>query len=120
MEGGQRTSPSRRAMSSGICSYLGSAVYGLLVFGGCAFLGFVIAPALGLASGLFAIDAESRGFFSLVTLKAVPQLAALSLLSVFLHHRFARRSLRYRALLLGVNVLVVWLVGASIALAILG
>jgi hypothetical protein len=101
-------------------TYAASTVYGLLVFAGAAVLGFVVAPFLGIASGLFPIDTESRAFFSLLTLKGVPYLAALSVLSGMAYPSFSQRGLRFRAMLLLINVLVAWLVGASIALAILG
>ncbi len=42
----------------------GSIAYGALVFLAMAALGFVVLPAVGLATGLFVIDAEARAFFS--------------------------------------------------------
>ena len=101
-------------------SILASVLYGLLVFGGTTLLGFVVAPFLGTASGLFRIDAEAAGFFSLLTLKGVPYLAALSLLSGLLYSKHSQRPLHVRAALLGANVMLAWLVAASIALVILG
>lgn len=100
--------------------YVQSAAYGLLVFLGTALLGFVIAPWLGVATGLFSIEAESSGFFSMLTLKGVPYLVALSVLSGLLSPMLADRRLRLRVMLFGLNVLGAWLIGASIALAILG
>ena len=96
------------------------SLYGLLVFLGTALLGFVVLPLLGMASGYFTIDAEARGAFSMLTLKAVPYLAGLSILSGVLYRRISERRLRTRAALLAANVVVVWLIGASISLAILG
>jgi len=100
--------------------YVHSAAYGLLVFLGTALLGFVIGPWLGIATGLFAIEAESRGFFSLLTLKGVPYLVALSVVSGLLYPTVSARRLRARLPLLVLNILGAWLIGASIALALLG
>ena len=100
--------------------YARSAVYSLVVFLGTALLGFVVAPWLGMATGLFTIEAESSGFFSILTLKGVPYLVALSVLSGLLFPIVSGRRLRMRILLAGLNILAVWLIGASIALAILG
>ena len=100
--------------------YAGSAVYGLLVFGGTALLGFVVAPSLGSASRLFPIEADARAFFSLLTLEGAPYLAALGALSGPLFQTLSRRRLRARVMLFGLNVLVAWLIGASIALSTLG
>ena len=103
-----------------LAGILASVLYGLLVFAGTSILGFVVAPFLGTASGLFPIEAESAGFFSFLTLKGVPYLAALSVLSGLLYSKHAERRLRVRAALLGVNILLAWLIAAAIALAILG
>jgi len=100
--------------------YARSALYGLLVFGGTAVLGLVVAPWLGMLTGLFVIEAESRGFFSLLTLAAAPLLAALGVLSGAGYRSIASRGLAIRAALLGANIVVAWLVGAGIALLILG
>jgi len=100
--------------------YLGPVAYVLLVFIGTAVLGFVVAPVLGAATGLFSIDVESRSFFSLLTLKGVPYLAALSTLSALVYQPLSRCRLPVRILIVIVNVVVVWLVAASIALAVLG
>lgn len=100
--------------------YVQSAAYGLLVFVGTALLGFVVAPWLGMATGLFTIEAESSGFFSLLTLKGVPYLVALSVASGLLYPMVSSRRLQMRVMLAGLNMLAVWLIGASIALAILG
>jgi hypothetical protein len=70
-----------------LANVVGSAVYGALVFGGTALLGFVLAPALAHAAGLFAIDVEARAFFSLLTLQAVPYLFGLSVGSGFAYER---------------------------------
>jgi hypothetical protein len=100
--------------------WVGSTLHGVLVFAGSALLGFVVAPRLGVASGLFAIDAESAAFFSLLTLKGVPFLTALSLGSGLVYPALAARRMPVRALLLVVNALLVWLIAAGAALAILG
>jgi len=101
-------------------TYAHSAAYGLLVFLGTALLGFVAAPWLGMATGLFSIEAEASGFFSLLTLKGVPYLVALSVASGLLYPMVSSRRLHMRVMLAGLNILAVWLIGASIALAILG
>jgi hypothetical protein len=101
-------------------SILASVLYGLLVFVGTTLLGFVVAPFLGTSSGLFPIDTESAAFFSLLTLKGVPYLAALSALSGLLYSMDSERGLPARAALFCANSLLAWLVAASIALAILG
>jgi hypothetical protein len=113
-----QTSTSR--MSSQTSVYVGATVYGVLVFVGAALLGFVVLPFLGVKSGLFAIDADSYAFFSLLTLKGVPFLVVLSILSSLLYQRVSERQLGFRATLLAVNAFLAWMVGASIALAILG
>jgi hypothetical protein len=99
---------------------LGSVAYSIGVFGGAALLGFVVAPFLGIASGLFPIDTEARAFFSLLTLKGVPDLAILSAASGFLAPALFRRGPGLRAALYATNVLIAWLVVVSIALAELG
>ena len=65
-------------MSSQVIRIAKAFTYGLLVFVGTAGFGFVILPAIAIAAGLFTIEAEARGAFSLVTLKAVPVLVGLS------------------------------------------
>ena len=110
----------KRSMGRQIRNYAQSAGYSLIVFLGTALLGFVVAPWLGMAIGLFTIEAESSGFFSILTLKGVPYLVALSVPSGLLHPMFSGRRLRLRVVLFGLNILAVWLIGASIALAILG
>ena len=107
-------------MNSQTKIHVHSAAYGLLVFLAAALLGFVIAPWLGMATGLFSIEAEASGFFSLLTLKGVPYLVALSVASGLLYPMASGRRPRIRLMLLGLNVLAVWLIGAAIALAILG
>ena len=101
-------------------SILASVLYGILVLVGTTILGFVVAPFLGTASGLFPIETESAAFFSLLTLKGVPYLAALSVLSGLLYPNLSQRRLRDRAAVLSANILLAWLVAASIALVILG
>ena len=107
------------SMHSQLGTYVGAALHGLLVFVGAALLGFIVAPLVGIAAGLFSIDAEARAFFSLLTLKGVPYLLGLSMLSALLHRPLSTRRLPARVGLLGVNVLAVWLVAVSIALVIL-
>lgn len=99
---------------------IGTAVYGLAVFAGTALLGFVVAPWLGIAGGLFPVEAEGRAFFSMLTLKGVPYLMLLAALSSLAYPVLAAQTPPRRILLYGVNVLVAWLIAASIALAILG
>jgi hypothetical protein len=99
---------------------LASAGYGLAVLAGTALLGFVIAPFLGIAVGLFPLEAEGRAFFSMLTLRGVPYLMLLAALSSLAYPVVSARSPRRRILLYGTNVLVAWLIAASIALAILG
>jgi hypothetical protein len=57
---------------------VGAAVYGALVFLGTAAIGFVLAPLVGHATGVFPIEVEAQAFFSLLTLKSVPYLFGLS------------------------------------------
>lgn len=99
--------------------YAAAIVYGCLVFSGTALLGFVVAPWLALAGGLFAIDVEARSFFSLLTLKGVPGLVGLSVLSAVLHPGFSGHGPLFWIALLGANVLLVWLIGAATAFALL-
>jgi hypothetical protein len=99
---------------------LATLVYALLVFSGAALLGFVAAPFLGTSTGLFSIEAESAAFFSLLTLKGVPYLVALSVLSGLWFARDSSRPVPTRVALWGLNVALAWLVAASIAFAILG
>jgi hypothetical protein len=97
----------------------GAVAYGLLIFASTALLGFVVLPLLAISSGLFPIEAEARAFFSLLTLKGAPYLAALSVLGGALYPALSRRRLRLRLGLYVANALLAWLAGASIALAIL-
>jgi len=100
--------------------YVGAGIYSLLVLGGAAVLGFVVAPQLAAASGFFPIDADARGFFSLVTLKGAPYLVGLGILSALVYPRLSSRPTLVRAMLLCLNILVAWSIAASIALATLG
>lgn len=107
-------------MSSRTSRTLKAAAYGLAVLAGSLLLGFVLAPWLATATGLFEIDVEAQGFFSLLTLKGLPYLIGASVFSAGLVERLAgwrplRRIGGYVA-----NVLLVWLIGAGIALALLG
>ena len=79
-------------------------------------LGFVVAPFLGIATGLFPIDTEASAFFSLLTLKGVPDLAILSAASGFLAPALFRRGRGLRVALYAANALLAWLVAVSIAL----
>ena len=100
--------------------FLASLAYALLVFAGTAVLGFVIAPLLGIASGRFPIDTDAQAVFSMLTLKGVPYLAGLCALSGLSYRRISQRRLPLRAALFALNVVLAWLIAASIALAILG
>jgi len=100
--------------------YLGPIAYVLQVFIGAALLGFAIAPALGTATGIFSIDVESQAFFSLLTLKGVPYLSALSILSALVYQPLSRLRVFPRVALSILNVVVAWLVAVSIALIMLG
>ena len=92
----------------------GSIGYGALVFVAMAGLGFAVLPELGLASGLFAIDAEARAFFSLLTLKSVPFLLALSTLSGFAWQRLRELPVRMRLAAFVPNVLVAYAVAVGL------
>ena len=93
---------------------VGPIAYGALVFAGMAALGFVALPELGLASGLFTIDAEARGFFSLLTLRSVPFLLATSTLSAFAWPRLRALSWPRRLALFVPNVLVAYAVAVGL------
>ncbi len=99
---------------------IGSVAYCVGVFIGTAVLGFVVAPFLGIVTGLFPIDTEAQAFFSLLTLKGVPDLLAFSALSGLLYPTLSRRGPALRIALYATNVVVAWLGGAAIALALLG
>ena len=99
---------------------IGSVAYCAGVFIGTAVLGFVVAPFLGIVTGLFPIDTEAQAFFSLLTLKGVPDLLAFSALSGLLYPTLSRRGPALRIALYATNVAVAWLGGAAIALALLG
>ena len=100
--------------------YVGSAVYGLLVLAGVALLGFVVAPVLGTATGLFAIDTESAAFFSLLTLKGAPYWGGLGVASAPLYGSLASRGTGVRIAVYAANVALAWLAGAGIAFSALG
>ena len=95
-------------------------LYGLLVFAGALLIGFVVAPFLGIVSGLFPIDAEARAFFSLLTLRGVPVIAVLSAGSGCAYGSIAQRPRSLRAALLALGALAVWLIGAASAFVLLG
>jgi hypothetical protein len=107
-------------MTSGTRLTAASILYGVLVFAGSALFGFVIAPLLAIASGRFPIDTEARAVVSWLTLRGVPSLLMLAALSATLYPKLSQRGLRVRLALYTANVLLAWLVAASIALAILG
>jgi hypothetical protein len=115
-----RPATARSALTSNTRTILGSVAYSVGVFAGAALLGFVVAPFLGIATGLFPIDTEASAFFSLLTLKGVPDLAILSAASGFLAPALFRRGRGLRVALYAANVLLAWLVAVSIALAVLG
>jgi hypothetical protein len=97
---------------------LGPIAYGALVFVAMAGLGFVVLPELGLASGLFRIDAEARAFFSLLTLHSVPFLLAASTLSAFAWPTLRALSVPARVAAFVPNVLVAY--AAAVGLGALG
>jgi hypothetical protein len=107
-------------MSSEKGSLIWSAGYGLLVLAGTAVLGFVVAPYVGIATGLFVIDTEARGFFSLLTLKGTPFLVGLGILSTLVYPRSLSLRRPVRAVVLALNVLVAWLIAGAVALISLG
>lgn len=98
----------------------GAATYGLLVFLGAVALGFVVLPTVGLVGGLFAIEAEARGAFSLVTLKAVPFLVGLSAAAALSYEWLGALSIVRRLAVYSATTLLVWVSGAAIATFILG
>jgi hypothetical protein len=98
----------------------GAIAYGLLVFAGTALLGFVVAPAIGVATGLFPIDAEAAGFFSFLTLKAAPILAGLSAGAAQSWRWLTGFSIPRRIAVYAATVLVAWITGAAIAAVLLG
>jgi hypothetical protein len=100
--------------------YLGTALYGLSVLVGIAALGFALAPALAVATGLFAIDVEAQSFFSLLTLKGAPVLLGLGAASGSLYPLLAQQSWPLRVAGFALNVLLAWSLGAAIALWLLG
>lgn len=113
--------PEARTVSSPRAIRLAGAVaYAVLVFLGAAGLGFVVLPTLGYAGGLFAIEAEARGAFSLVTLEAVPFLVGLSGAAALSYDWLATLSIGRRVVVYCATALLVWLSGAAIAVFILG
>jgi hypothetical protein len=93
---------------------LGPIAYGALVFVAMAGFGFAVLPAVGLASGLFTIEAEASAFFSLLTLKSVPFLLALSTLSGFAWPRLRTLPMPVRVGVFFPNVVVAWALGAGL------
>lgn len=93
--------------------------YGLLVFLGSALLGFVVAPAIALATGSFQ-DTEAQATFSFVTLKAVPLLAGLSAAAAVSYDLLARLSIARRVAVYLATTSITWLTGAAIAAFVLG
>ena len=106
-------------MLSRVLPWLGAIAYGVLVFLGATGLGFVVAPALGRASGRFPIETEAEAVFSLLTLKAVPCLAGLSGAAALSYAWVARLSMPRRAAVYATTVLLSWLAGAAIAALLL-
>lgn len=104
-----------RAILVGSC-----AMHAVFVFVGTALLGFVVAPTLAIASGRFPIESDARAAFAWLTLKGVPYLVAGAALSGLLYPRLRGARVWVRTVMLAAEVLVVWLVGAGIALLILG
>ena len=108
-------------MLSRVPPWLGAIAYGVLVFLGTTGFGFVVAPALGRASGRFPIETEADAVFSLLTLKAVPCLVGLSGAAAALSYAWvARLSVPRRVAVYASTVLLSWLVGAAIAALVLG
>lgn len=98
----------------------GAIAYGFLVLLGAALNGFVAAPAIACAAGLFTIHTDAQATFSFLTLKAIPFLWGLSVLAALSYGWVARLSLRHRALSYGVSTFFVWVSGPAIAGFILG
>jgi hypothetical protein len=105
---------------SNVSARLGALAYGVLVFLGTAAFGFVVAPALGTASGRFPIETEAAGVFSMLTLAAVPWLVGLSGAAALSYAWVARLSVPRRAAVYATTVVLSWLVGAAIAALLLG
>jgi hypothetical protein len=93
---------------------LGCVAYGALVFLGMAGLGFLLAPAVGHASGLFPVEVEARAFFSLVTLRAVPYLVALAVVSGFAYEGIGRLGASRRITAYASNTLLGYGLGATL------
>ena len=98
---------------------LGAIAYGVVVFLGTAGFGFVVAPALGRASGRF-LETEAAAVFSMLTLKAVPFLVGISGAAALSWAWVARRSWPLRAAVYAATVLLSWLTGAAVAALLLG
>ena len=98
----------------------GAIFYSLLVFLGIATLGFVVAPVIGHATGLFPIETEAQATFSLLTLKAVPLIVGFSTAAAFSYPWILGFSVPLRIAAYGATVLVAWAIGAGIAAVILG
>lgn len=94
--------------------------YALLILVGAIALGFVVLPAVGLAAGLFTIEAEARGAFSLVTLKAAPFLPGLCVAAAIPYEWIASLSMVRRVVVYCATTLLVWAAGAAIAAFLLG
>jgi hypothetical protein len=107
-------------VQSRVPPWLGAIAYGVLVFLGTTGFGFVVAPALGRASGRFPIETEAAAAFSLLTLKAVPCLVGLSGAAALSYAWVARLSIPRRVAMYAATVLLSWLVGAAIAALLLG
>ena len=100
--------------------YVRSALYALLVLAGVAVLGFVVAPVLGTATGLFAMDTESAAFFSWLTLKGAPYWAGVGVASAPLQGSLPNLGGAARIGVYLANVALAWVVGAAIAFFDLG
>lgn len=98
----------------------GAALYGLLVFGGTAVLGFVVLPPLGYAAGLFTIETDARAAFSLVTLAAVPLLAGLSAGAGLSYDWLTTLSRVRRLVVYAGTTATIWIVGAAVMVYVLG
>jgi len=97
----------------------GSIAYGAFVFLGTAATGFVVAPFLAHAVGLFPIEVEARSALSLVTLEATPWLLGASVTSGFAWPTVAALRPAQRLAVWLANVLLVWTAGAVGAVLLL-
>lgn len=79
-----------------------------------------LASAIWNSQGALPDRHRIGGVLHLLALKGVPYLAVSSVLGGLLYSKPSERRLPVRAALFGANIIIAWLVAASIALAILG